>query len=414
MQLKRPPGDNIMINILISSEHTARMSEIARLVADYGGYATTRLHGAPSSLLERGDSLDAFDVLIIDASSLERAELPAVDTLVQRYPRLTCILVLPETSPDTLIAAMRAGIRDVLNWPLEARALGDALKRASAQQSAQRERETHFASFISCKGGAGTTFIAANVGYAISALHDRRVLLVDLNQSFGDAAFLVSDQAPPSTLPQMCAQIDRLDAAFLEASLTHVSPTFHILAGAGDPLKGHEIHEEKLEWILGVAAPRYDVVLFDLGQSINALSIVALDRSAEVHMVLQASMPYVRAAVRLQEILTSLAYSPDRIRMLLNRYRRNDERARSALEQVLGKRPSHVIPDDPQVAYEAVNHGEPVLKMARNSSISRGLQTLAQTIANPSSGVTAAARREEPLLAKLFGRSVATRQPKIS
>ncbi|MBC8746943.1 pilus assembly protein CpaE [Paraburkholderia sp. WC7.3g] len=403
-----------MLNILISSEHAARMSEIVRLVSDFGSYTTTRTHGAPSTLLERGDSLDAFDVLIIDAPSLERAELAAVDTLVHRYARLICILLLSEASPDALIAAMRAGIRDVLNWPLEPRALDDALKRANAQHAAHQRHQTHIASFISCKGGAGTSFIAANAGYAISALHDKRVLLVDLNQSFGDAAFLVSDQSPPSTLPQMCAQIDRMDAAFLDQSLTHVSPGFHVLAGAGDPLKAHEIREEKLEWILGVAAPRYDVVLFDLGQSINALSIVALDRSAQVHMVLQASMPYVRAALRLQEILVSLAYPPDRLRVLLNRHRRGDERARSALEQVLGKRPSHMIPDDPQVAYEAVNQGEPVLKMAPKSPLARSLQTLAQNIATESSGVAPADKRNEPLFGNLFRRSVAPRQPKIS
>ncbi len=414
MQPKLPAGDNIMINILISSEHSGRMSEIVRLVTDCGSYTTTRMQGAPSTLLERGDSLDVFDVLIIDASSLERAELPAVDVLVHRYPRLTCILLLPEASPDALIAAMRAGVRDVLNWPLDARALGDALKRAIAQHAADQRHETHMVSFISCKGGAGTSFIAANVGHAISTLHGKRVLLVDLNQLFGDAAFLVSDQEPPSTLPRMCAQVDRMDAAFLDASLTHVSPGFHILAGAGDPLKALEIREEQLEWILGVAAPRYDVVLFDLGQSINALSIVALDRSAEIHMVLQASMPYVRAARRLQEILVSLAYPADRLRVLVNRHRRQDERARSALEQVLGKRPSHLIPDDPQVAYDAVNLGEPVLKTARNSPLARSLQTLAQNIANHSSGVATVDKRDESLLAKLFGRTGAPRQSTVS
>ncbi|KLU23508.1 pilus assembly protein [Caballeronia mineralivorans PML1(12)] len=403
-----------MINILISSEHTGRMSEIVRLVTDSGSYTTTRMQGAPSTLLERGDSLDVFDVLIIDASSLEHAELPAVDMLIHRYPRLTCILLLPEASPDVLIAAMRAGFRDVLNWPLDPRALGDALKRAIAQRVMDQRHETHFVSFISCKGGAGTSFIAANVGHAISTLHDKRVLLVDLTQQFGDAAFLVSDQTPPSTLPQMCAQIGRMDAAFLEASLTHVSPRFHVLAGAGDPLKALDIHEEQLEWILGVAAPRYDVVLFDLGQSINALSIVALDRSAEIHMVLQASMPYVRAARRLQEILVSLAYPADQLRVLVNRHRRQDERVRSVLEQVLGKRPSHLIPDDPQVAYDAVNLGEPVLKTARNSPLAHSLQTLAQNIANHSAGVATADKRGEPMLAKLFGHIGASRQPKVS
>jgi len=121
-----------MINILINSEHAGRMSEIVRLLTDCGNCTTTRTQGAPSALLERGDSLDAFDVLIIDASSPERAGLDSVNALVHRYPRLTCLLLLPQTSPDTLIAAMRAGIRDVLNWPLDARALGAAVQRAMA------------------------------------------------------------------------------------------------------------------------------------------------------------------------------------------------------------------------------------------------------------------------------------------
>ncbi|WP_027213888.1 AAA family ATPase [Burkholderia sp. WSM2232] len=403
-----------MINILINSEHTGRMAEIVRLVTDCGNCTSTRMQGAPSALLERGDSLDAFDVLIIDAASPERAELDSVNVLVHRYPRLTCLLLLPQTSPDTLIAAMRAGIRDVLNWPLDARALGDAVQRAMAPHAADARHETHMVSFISCKGGAGTSLIAANVGHAIATLHGKRVLLVDLNQMFADAAFLVSDQEPPSTLPQMCAQIERMDAAFLDASLSHVTPGFHVLAGAGDPIKALDIREEQLEWILGVAAPRYDVVLFDLGQSINALSIVALDRSAEIHMVLQASMPYVRAARRLQEMLVSLAYSPERLRLLLNRHRRHDERAASALEQVLGKRPSHVIADDPQAATEAVNLGEPVLKVARSSALARGVRALAQSIVNQSAGAVAQKKREEPLLSRLFSRSATQRQSTAS
>ena len=162
------------------------------------------------------------------------------------------------------------------------------------------------------------------------------------------------------------------------------------------------------------AAAPWDVVLFDLGQSINALSIVALDRSAEIHMVLQASMPYVRAARRLQEMLVALAYSPERLRLLLNRHRRHDERAASALEQVLGRRPSHLIADDPQAAAEAVNLGEPLLKNARNSALTRSIQALAQSIVNQSTGVVPQKKRDEPLLSRLFGRSATQRQSTAS
>ncbi|AXL53206.1 hypothetical protein DSC91_006516 [Paraburkholderia caffeinilytica] len=396
-----------MINILITSEDATRLAQIVSLIGECGNYRTTRVAGKPSSLAERGDSLDAFDVLIVDASSLETAELPVVGQLCHRRPQVTSILLIPDASPQTLIEAMRAGFRDVLGWPLNKATLCEALSRIESQRALNGAHETQIVSFLSCKGGAGTSFIASNVAHAISDSQQKRVLLIDLNQLFGDAAFLVTDERPPSTLPQMCAQVERMDAAFFDACLVHVSDTFHILAGAGDPIKASEIKDERLEWILGVAVPRYDLVIFDLGQSINPLSILALDRSNQIHLVLQASMPHVRAGRRLQEILASLAYPSDRTRLLLNRYTRHGERARAALEEVLGMRPYQVIPEDIETVSESMNHGVPVSKLSRNSNVSRSLLALANNIVSLSAGPESGRERGEPLLARFFGRSPA-------
>ncbi|HYS64616.1 MAG TPA: AAA family ATPase [Paraburkholderia sp.] len=395
-----------MINILITSEDATRLAQIVRLIGECGNYRTTRVAGRPSLLIERGDSLDAFDVLIVDASSLDTAELPVAARLCSGRAQVTCILLIPDASPQTLIEAMRAGFRDVLGWPLNRASLGDALSRIETQRALHGAHETQIVSFLSCKGGAGTSFIASNVAHAISDTQQKkRVLLIDLNQLFGDAAFLVTEEKAPSTLPQMCAQIERMDAAFFDACLVHVSDTFHILAGAGDPIKASEIKEERLEWILGVAVPRYDLVIFDLGQSINPLSILALDRSDQIHLVLQASMPHVRAGRRLQEILASLAYPADRTRLLLNRYTRHGERARAALEEVLGMRPYQVIPEDTEAVLESVNHGVPIAKVSRNSGVSRGLLALASNIVSLSAGPEGSRVKSEPLLTRFFGRN---------
>ncbi|AXE95740.1 AAA family ATPase [Paraburkholderia sp. 22099] len=396
-----------MINILITSEDATRLAQIVRLIGECGNYRTTRVAGRPSLLIERGDSLDAFDVLIVDAASLDAAELPVVARLCSGRTHVTSILLIPDASPQTLIEAMRAGFRDVLGWPLNRASLGDALSRIESQRALNGAHETQIVSFLSCKGGAGTSFIASNVAHAISETQKKRVLLIDLNQLFGDAAFLVTEEKAPSTLPQMCAQVERMDAAFFDACLVHVSDTFHILAGAGDPIKASEIKEERLEWILGVAVPRYDMVIFDLGQSVNALSILALDRSDQIHLVLQASMPHVRAGRRLQEILASLAYPADRTRLLLNRYTRHGERARAALEEVLGMRPYQVIPEDTDTVLESVNHGVPITKVSRTSSVSRSLLALAGNIVSLSAGPEGSRVKSEPLLSRFFGRQPA-------
>jgi pilus assembly protein CpaE len=189
-----------------------------------------------------------------------------------------------------------------------------------------------------------------------------------------------------------------MDAAFFGASVVHVSESFDILAGAGDPVKAADIKEDRLEWILGVAVPRYDFVIIDLGQSINALSILALDRSTQIHVVLQATMPGVRAGRRLQEILVSLGYASNQLRLLLNRYTRHDERTRAALEEVLALRPYHVIPEDARAVLNAVNQGLPIAQVG-GGSVARSLQELAARIAGGD-----AQAREKTKSGSLFGR----------
>ncbi|RQZ10108.1 response regulator [Burkholderia sp. Bp9031] len=393
-----------MINILVASDDTAQLTQIARLVTDSGRYRVTRAAGRPSQIEHRTDGLDAFDVLLIDGATTDANELSAIERICRLHSALTVILVSADASPNVLLDAMRAGARDVLQWPIEAAALARALERAAAQSTRRDADDTRFVSFMSCKGGAGTSFAASNVAYEIAEGFKRRVLLVDLNQQFADAAFLVSDETPPSTLPQLCAQIERLDGAFLDASVAHVTPTFHVLAGAGDPVKAAEVHEDALEWILGVAAPRYDFVIFDVGVSINPLSMIALDRSDQIQLVLQPAMPHVRAGRRLLEILVSLGYSTDQLRLVVNRMTRASERTRTALEEVLGLRASCIIPDDVDTVREALDQGHPASRVARSATVTRALQACAKQIVEGDVRTQHGAVSSEPLMSRLFGR----------
>jgi len=393
-----------MINILVASDDTARLTQIARLVADCGRYRATRATGRPSQIEHRTDGLDAFDILLVDGTAIDAPELSAIERICRAHAGLTCILVMADASPHVLLDAMRAGARDVLQWPLEPNALGHALERAAAQSTRSDRDDTRIVSFMSCKGGVGTSFVASNIAFEIAEGVKRRVLLIDLNQQFADAAFLVSDETPPSTLPQLCTQIERLDSAFLDASVAHVTENFHVLAGAGDPVRAAEMREDALEWILGVAAPRYDFVIFDVGVGINPLSMVALDRSDQIQIVLQPAMPNVRAGRRLLEILVSLGYSTDRMRLIVNRTTRASERTRTALEEVLSLQATCSIPDDADTVLEAINQGHPVSRLARSSAVVRALQACAKQLVDGEVRAGRSAARSEPLMSRLFGR----------
>ena len=107
-----------MINILVASDDTGRLTQIARLVADCGNYRVTRAAGRPSQIEHRTDGLDAFDVLLVDGASVDATELSAIERMCRLHMGLTCLLVTSDASPHTLLDAMRAGVRDVLSLSL--------------------------------------------------------------------------------------------------------------------------------------------------------------------------------------------------------------------------------------------------------------------------------------------------------
>ncbi len=394
-----------MLKILIASENAERLAEISRLTAACGYYQLMRQQSSPAGLVAQASCLRGVDALIVDLPAGSSAPMQGVEALREQYPDLPCILVTSAQQPEILIRALRAGVRDVLAWPLDKVQLSSAVARLEANQVLQAQNSARIVSFLSCKGGAGTSFIASNLGYALSAHEGKRVLLIDLNNQFSDTSFLVSDKTPPATLPEVCAQIERMDDAFLEACLTRVNEGFDILAGPNDPIKANEVRKEQLEYILSVVSPRYDFILLDIGQSVNPLSIAALDRSDSICVIVQPSIAYARTGRRLLDILRALHYSNEKIRLVVNRHGRRDELTRVTLENILGAKIFHMLPDEPTVVDEAISHGVPVAREHKRSTIARALLAFCTALAGtPGAGRNAQPASTSPLR-KLFLRA---------
>ncbi len=342
---------------------------------------------------------DAPQLVIIDTSGVDAAEVELIDRLVRQYPEGCFMLLTREHQQDMLIRAMRAGVREVLQLPLNQHAFHEAIDRIEHHVGITRTKNGKVLTFISCKGGSGATFISTNFGYALASLAERKVLLVDLNGQFGDAILYISDQKPGMTLSDLCGQIARMDAAFLDSCLVQVCPGFGVLAAADDPGAQAAVKPEHIDSILRIARQHYDYVLFDVGRQIDAVSLRALDSSDVVYPVLQLALPDIRDGRRLLDIFRSLGYANERIRLIVNRYAKGGRLRLHDLELALGAEVVHTLPNDYVAATESVNQGVPVLQLSRSSPVARSLAELVELIT---------ARRladRGGLLNRLFGRS---------
>ncbi|ANB76008.1 AAA family ATPase [Paraburkholderia phytofirmans] len=381
-----------MIDIFLISSSAKRAPHIVARLEESGVVFRLRTaYGTARQLHLHARAIRSADLLIVDDVDLSARELGGVEEALACSPALHCMLVTPAPSAALLTAAMRVGVRHVLSWPLDACEIATALAHIAAKKGAGGRHAGRVVSLASCKGGSGTTLIAVNLAWSLAVLRDRRVLLIDLSQQFADASLLMVHKPPPATLADLCSRIDDLDAALLDACVMHVHANLDVLAGAGDPLKAAELRPEQLKQILTLVRERYDAVLIDIGQSLNPLTIHALDHSDAICMVVRQNLLYLHGGRRMLDIFKELGYPPSKVRVVVNQYDKNACINLPTLEQTLGAKVAHQLPRDETRVNEALNRGVPLITSAHDSALARGICLLADmlwpAVAEPRKGM---------------------------
>jgi pilus assembly protein CpaE len=361
--------------------------------------AITFLDAGRSTDAIAAKKLEVFDVLIVDGSRDPLAQLPMISIMTRANPRLVVLLLSGDASSDILIEAMRVGVREVLPSPVTASELRAALERANQRLASPENRAVgKVFVFVSCKGGSGATFMAANLGYALAAGHQKKVLLIDLDLQYGDATFSLNSTNPTHSVADVARQGDKLDASMLLASTMKISADYSLLAAPDDPEQAMNLEPAHIERLLALASQLYDFVIVDVERSMDAIAIKAFDKADLIFPVTQLLLPNVRDTTKLLRLFRSLGYPDSKIRLIGNRTDTNGDLPVKQVEAAIGLPLFRSIPNDHKSASASCNLGEPVLRQSPNSPISIALQELAAHLAGAQS-------TQDSWLGKLFRRT---------
>jgi len=350
----------------------------------------------------RGES--AFDVTIVTtalpaANVLMNGMIPemllvetttpkdflALEALASAHPEIDYVVVGNEPSPDFLLRAMRAGVREVLPAPAAPADVLTALRR-QARKRAQLDttrpaQNSKVLAFVSCKGGSGATFVAANLSHLLTEGGQRNVALIDLNLQFGDAALFVSSETPLSNVADVARNIGRLDADLLRSSMSQVAPGLWVLAAPEDPARVADVTPEHVRQIIRQAREMFDFVVLDVGRSLSAVSLQALDNADEIFAVLQLTLPFIRDGKRLRNVFRSLDYPPQKIHWVVNRHEKDGQFTVDDLKKTLAIEHVITLPNHYEAVAASVNQGVPVERIAPRTTIAKALRDLAKEIA---------------------------------
>jgi pilus assembly protein CpaE len=320
------------------------------------------------------------DIVVAELPAVGSEDMQRLQGAIGARPLTTLILLTPDRSPETLLGAMRAGVREVVPLPLKNGEFKEAYSRQVDRLMAGRgetRSEGQVIAFMPAKGGAGATFLATSFAHAVS-MRGKRVAIIDLNLHLGDAAIFVSDQPVTSTLADLVQQEQRLDGALLESMMIHCAERLWVLASPETPESAVGVRAETVARIVALAKSRFDFVVLDLGRVPDAVTLRALDAARIVYLVAQGTLPFLHDGKRLITLLRELGYPQDKLQLVINRVEKGGDLTPADVRRTMNFAAAREIPNSYAAVAYAINHGLPLLRHAPRDPVARALAAWAE------------------------------------
>ncbi len=317
-------------------------------------------------------------------------ELPA--------PRPVLLVAGPQEDSSLILRAMRLGAKEYFPPELEEGALRAAVDRLVLElgSSSASKPLAPVIAVMGAKGGVGATFTACQLAATLQA-SGGRTALVDLNLPLGDVA-LYFDVQPTYSLANVAQATERLDATSLRTILQSHRSGVQILAAPSQVEEAELVKATHVERVLQLLRFEFDWVVLDVSRSWNESSIRGLDLADQILLVVLLDVPTLSHARQHLALLKRLGHQGSKIRIVANRFSRDDSVSNRDFEQFLGKVPDVRLPNDYRTALVSVNQGKLVGEVAARSAIhsaflrlakdTRGWCGLAQSNEPDSAGLT--------------------------
>lgn len=325
-----------------------------------------------------------LDLLVLQLAEDTENGLKAAAGLLNAGEVSEVFLTAESVTPEILMKAMRAGVKEFITQPFNEPEILDALKRFKERRIASavytERKNGQIISVFGSKGGVGTTTVAVNLAVSLAQNgNGNSIALLDMNTLFGEIPLFL-EIAPKFNWGEITKNIDRLDETFLSNILAQHRSGVKVLPSPAY-LNGHvRPTPDIMGKLLTLMKRMFDFVIIDAGQSTNDSSMKVLQISDTLMLISVLSLPCLANTNKLLKSLSDLGYiSPERIKVILNRYTRKGEIPLKDAEAGIG-REVFTIPNDYNVTMAAINNGKPLLEIAPRSEISKRFQELAASL----------------------------------
>jgi pilus assembly protein CpaE len=281
----------------------------------------------------------------------------------------------PATDVEHVLQTSRSGAREYLDEKRFQADLEAALEKLRAA-GAVKQGPGFVVAVASATPGSGVTTVAANLAFTWAPKHPGRVALVELGREAADLA-LCLDLDPKHPIGDVLQNWQRMDGSLLRQSMAQHPDGVSVLAHKPETLDVGTIDPRAVRKAIILLRTLYDKAVLDLGHTLGEEHYEAMRLADSVALVVRLDVPALRQARRLLRQCIDRGVPQERIRLVANRYGQKGQLGWKKAEEALGAKFTEYLPDDTAKLNHALNKGQPLVRAAPHSAITRRLGKLA-------------------------------------
>ena len=345
---------------------------------------------AEEVLVETGEPID---VLVLSHEVKEPDAFGLAEFVGRSAPMTAIVMVRDRPLNGLLPAAMRAGIRDVVNLSQGTGELREAVERAIVWSANLRQVQGEVAarpaqrgtviSVFSSKGGTGKTFLATNLATAIAEVSGKDTAVADLDVDMGDV-FSYFGLEPNKQLEDLIVLGEGADRETVFANATRLGEHLYGFGAIPDPTM-QPPGGEAIGKYLRVLRGNFSYVLVDASADYTDLALACFDLSDVICLVTGLDVVGVKHLSKAMETLLTIGLPRDRFRIVLNRADSKVGLDAGDVERVMKIQVDTMIPSS-RLVPTSLNKGRPVYLEEPSSDVSKSIRQLAMRFAERQEG----------------------------
>ncbi|MFC7401053.1 CpaE family protein [Citricoccus sp. GCM10030269] len=338
----------------------------------------------PAQVLVGVTSPALLDVVVL-GDELDPAEALRMAAAFEVHRPELSILMVAEPTPELVVSAMRAGVREVVRADASVQDLTGLLHRATRSAAIRRRGGPGSAddagsgrgrviAVLSPKGGSGKTTVATNLAVGLAREEPNAVVLVDLDLQFGDVATALQ-LYPQHTVADAVQPAAQRDSMVMKSYLTTHPEGLYVVCAPESPAEADDISSQQVTQLIDQLAEQYPYVVIDTAPGLTEHTLGALDATTDLVLVGGLDVPSVRGLHRELDVLRMLDLGILSRHIVLNSADPRNGLSRSDAESTLGAKVDVVVPEH-RAMRVATNQGVPILISSPRNRAARELERL--------------------------------------